>query len=308
MEAALGVIRRDETRSVTMNVMVEHGSFRLDGSRLAYEVYGSGDRVLVYLHGLLLDNQMNRALARTLAARGNRVVLLDLLGHGSSDKPLRASEYRMDAYAHDVVGLLDHLDVERAVVGGVSLGAGVSLQVATHAPGRVQGLVIEMPVLEWAVPAAAMFFTPLLLVMHYAGTPAGWFAGMCRRIPRTRNDMLNSGLDTLSTRPEVVKAVLHGILTGPVTPTEEQRRAISAPTMVIAHGRDLIHPFSDAEALVELLPDGRLESARSILELRVAPGRLTGRIADFLDETWAAEPAPARTLRAAGRRQAAPRR
>lgn len=308
MNAVPGVIRRFETRIVTMDAMVEHGSFRLDGSRLAYEVYGSGDRVLVYLHGLLLDSQMNRALARTLAARGNRVVLLDLLGHGRSDKPLRASEYRMDGYAHDVVGLLDHLGVERAVIGGVSLGAGVSLQVAVHAPGRVQGLLIEMPVLEWAVPAAAMIFTPLLLVMHYAGTPAGWFASAFQRMPRTGNDLLNSGLDTLSSRPEVVKAVLHGILTGPVTPTEEQRRAISAPTLVVAHGRDLIHPFSDAQALAKILPNGRLESAVSILELRVAPGRLTGRIADFLDEAWAAEPAPVRGVRAADRRRAAPRR
>jgi pimeloyl-ACP methyl ester carboxylesterase len=190
----------------------------------------------------------------------------------------------------------------------VSLGAGVSLQVAAHAPGRVQGLVIEMPVLEWAVPAAALFFTPLLLVMHYAGTPAGWFASACRRLPRTGNDMVNSGLETLSSRPEVVKAVLHGILTGPVTPTEEQRRAIAAPTLVIAHGRDLIHPFSDAEALVELLPNGRLESARSIFELRLAPGRLTERIADFLEETWAADAPAARNLRAAGRRRAAPLR
>jgi hypothetical protein len=39
---------------------------------LAYEVYGSGDRVLVWLHGLLLDSNLSRSLARSLAARGNR--------------------------------------------------------------------------------------------------------------------------------------------------------------------------------------------------------------------------------------------
>ena len=41
--------------------------------RLAYEVYGSGPRVLVWLHGLLLDANLSRGLARRLAARGNRV-------------------------------------------------------------------------------------------------------------------------------------------------------------------------------------------------------------------------------------------
>src|SRR5689334_21436669 len=58
--------------------------------RLSYEVYGAGDRVLVWMHGLLLDANLSRGLARRLAAKGNRVVLLDLLGHGRSDKPRHA--------------------------------------------------------------------------------------------------------------------------------------------------------------------------------------------------------------------------
>ena len=54
------------------------------------------------------------------------------------------------------------------MVGGVSLGGNVSLLVAALAPERVQGLVIEMPVLEWAVPAAAITFVPMLLAVHFA--------------------------------------------------------------------------------------------------------------------------------------------
>ena len=56
--------------------------------RLHYEVYGSGDRVLVWLNPILFDSKLSRGLARALAARGNRVVLLDLLGHGQSEKPV----------------------------------------------------------------------------------------------------------------------------------------------------------------------------------------------------------------------------
>jgi pimeloyl-ACP methyl ester carboxylesterase len=271
---------------------IEESDFEVHGSRLHYEIHGTGDRVLVYLHGLLMNSEMNRALATSLADRGNRVVLLDLLGHGRSDKPLRASQYRMDAYGRDVVALLDHLGVEKAVIGGVSLGAGVSLQVAVARPDRVQALVIEMPVLEWAVPAAAMLFTPILLAMHYAETPAGYIARLFARVPRTSNGSVNSVLAALSMPPAVTTAVLHGILTGPVAPTEEERRGITVPTLVIAHGRDLIHPFSDASALVELLPDARLESATSMLEMRVVPGRLTARIADFVDEAWAPKAVP----------------
>jgi pimeloyl-ACP methyl ester carboxylesterase len=90
--------------------------------KLSYEIYGVGDRVLVWLHGLLLDANLSRGLARRLAAKGNRVVLLDLLGHGRSDKPRHAGLHRMDLYAEQVLCLLDELGVDQAVLGGVSLG------------------------------------------------------------------------------------------------------------------------------------------------------------------------------------------
>ena len=269
---------------------VEAQTFVFGGSQLVYEDYGSGDRVLVYVHGLLMDSGMNRPLARSLADRGHRVVLLDVLGHGRSDKPLHASAYRMDAYGREVVALLDHLGIDRAVVGGISLGANISLQVAVNAPERVQAMVLEMPVLEWAVPAAALLFTPLLLTMHYAAGPAGWVMRQLGKLPASGNDPLDTAMALFSSSPEVIKAVLHGILTGPVCPTAEERRAITAPTLVIAHRRDLIHPFGDAENLVGQLPDARLLPATSLLELRITPDRLTGEIGDFLDAAWSDTP------------------
>ncbi len=137
----------------------------------------------MYLHGLLLDSEANRPLAEELAALGCRVVLLDLLGHGRSDKPQRATDYRMDAYADQVVALLDALGEESAVLGGMSLGANVSLITAAEHPERVSGLVIEMPVLEWAVPSAALLFVPMLLLVHYGRPLANLMAGAMRHAP-----------------------------------------------------------------------------------------------------------------------------
>jgi pimeloyl-ACP methyl ester carboxylesterase len=264
--------------------MYATASFVHHGHRLVYDTYGTKGPLLVYLHGLLLDADLNRGIAEAVAARGHRVVLLDLLGHGRSDKPTHASAYRIDSYADQVFALLDELGEERAVLGGISLGANVSLFAASRHPERVRGLVLEMPVLEWAVPSAALLFSPMLLLAHYARRPLRWVGDQIRRLPRTPFPPLNSVLQAASISPESMAAVLHGVLVGPVAPTVEDRAAITAPTLVLGHRYDLIHPFDDAENLVEQLPHATLVPARSPLELRLRPARLTEEIGTFLDE------------------------
>ena len=147
-------------------------SFEHEGHRLVYEEHGTGDRLLVYLHALLLDAEVNRGIAEALAATGNRVILLDLLGHGRSDQPTHASDHRIDSYSEQVIALLDHLGVDDAALGGISLGANVSLYTAAHHPERVRAMVLEMPVMEWAVPAAAT--EKVAVVPSHAEAGTGW--------------------------------------------------------------------------------------------------------------------------------------
>jgi pimeloyl-ACP methyl ester carboxylesterase len=144
-----------------------------------------------------------------------------------------------------------------------------------------------MPVLERAAPAVALTFVPLLLALHYANLPARVLTNLVRRLPRTHFGPLDSFLDAASLEPDQMAAILHGVLLGPVTPTYEQRVGIDVPTIVLAHRNDFIHPFSDARALVGQIPWSQLISARSPLELRLRPHRLTGEIASFLDRVWA---------------------
>jgi pimeloyl-ACP methyl ester carboxylesterase len=259
------------------------GSFRSGRHQLVYETWGDGERPFVLLHGMLMDARLNRGVARQLAARGHRVVLLDLLGHGESDKPRHAAEYRMDVYREQVVGLLDHLELERAVLGGVSLGANVSLQVAVHHPRRVEGLVLEAPVLERAVPAAALTFAPALLGLRVAGPVARVVSHLARRARRTGSDLVDGVLAPLALPPEVTTAILHGVMVGPVAPTVEERRQVSAPALVLGHRGGFIHPFSDAAHLAAELPHGRLLPTWTLLELRIRPRRLLREIATFLD-------------------------
>ena len=90
--------------------------------------------------------------------------------------------------------------------------------------------------------------------------------------------------------------MIQGLFFGRTAPHREERRTFEMPALVIGHRHDMIHPFSDAGMLADELPNGRLLMANSIVELRLAPERLTDEIAAFLDECW----------KPRGRRAAAP--
>src|SRR5215207_9977533 len=146
-------------------------TFKVGGHRLAYTSYGEGPRTTVLVHGLLLSQRMHKRLAESLADRGNRVLTLDLLGHGRSDRPPDMWRYSMSAFGAQVIALLDHLEIDEAVVLGTSLGANTALEAASLAPERLRGMVIEMPVLDHALLGCALAFTPLMVALS-AGAPA----------------------------------------------------------------------------------------------------------------------------------------
>lgn len=277
------------------------GSFKYRGHRISYDVHGTGDRVLVLVHGLLMNRRMYDTLAPEIASRGHRVVTVDLLGHGRSDRLADRQIYSMTAFADQVLALLNHLELEAPVVGGTSLGANVGLEFAAHHPERAGALFIEMPVLEDALLGAALIFTPVLLGLRFGSPLLKGVAALTRRIPRS-NYLVDIGLDWIRQDPEPSRAVLEGILYGRTAPTAEERRALEHPALVIGHPNDPLHPFSDADMLVDEMANARLVDANSILEWRLTPERLTNELADFLDEVYAeAEAEGQRRARAASR-------
>ena len=263
---------------------VEQGSFKHEGFTLAYELHGPDDGVpILLLHGILLDAAVNRDLAGPLVDAGFRVILLDLLGHGRSDRA-EAAELRNDFFAEQALGCLDHLKLDRAVIGGISLGAIVALQVAVTAPKRTRALLLEMPVMEESTPFAALLLSPLIFMTNYLDWAYRPFANLLRRLPRPRKGVFESALNAAAQDPEAIRAILHGVLVGPVVPPRRLRRRIEAPTLVIGHTGDWLHNLEDAKALAEELPNARLLTARSILELRTKPDRLMPEILTFLRE------------------------
>jgi pimeloyl-ACP methyl ester carboxylesterase len=263
------------------------GELSYQGHRIGFDQYGEGERPIVLVHGLLMNRHMFERLGPALAERGNRVICVDLLGHGRSDQPDDLRLYSMPLFAEQVVALLDHLGLERAVVGGTSLGANVALELAVRHPERVEGLFIEMPVLDNALAGVAAIFAPILLGLRIGRPAIELSSRIASLMPRT-NFLLDIGLDWARRRPNPSIAVLEGLLLGETAPPRERRILIDQPTLVVGHPRDPLHPFSDSGMLVEELSQARLIEANSILEWRTRPQRLDKQLAQFLDQVWAA--------------------
>ena len=112
------------------------------GYRLHYVTAGDGPE-LVLIPGI--TQSVERWIARGYVerfARHFRVIAVDPLGHGESDKPHAPDAYTMDGCALDVVAVLDAEGVGDAHVWGYSRGSGIAATVATLNPERVDGLII----------------------------------------------------------------------------------------------------------------------------------------------------------------------
>jgi pimeloyl-ACP methyl ester carboxylesterase len=263
------------------------GQFFLDEDRIEYTEYGGGDDWVVLVHGQLMPRRMHQPLARAIAGEGFHVVTVDLLGHGRSDRPVDPMRYSMTAFGEQVLALLDHLGAEQAVVGGTSLGANVSLEVADLAPERVRGLICEMPVLDNAVEAGIVAFAPLMLVARFLPVTVTATRAVTRLVPRGLVPFwAGIVLDTLNQRPAPMAAAIHGIFFGRVAPSSRLRQRIEAPALVVGHRRDPVHPLADAELLAAELPNARFVEARSILEWRFRPERLDREAVAFVEECF----------------------
>jgi pimeloyl-ACP methyl ester carboxylesterase len=235
-----------------------------------------------------MSQEMHRPLAHELASRGNRVITVDLLGHGESDRPLEPARYSTDHFARQVIALMDLLEFEEAVVMGTSLGANTTLELAAKAPERLRGMVLEMPVLDHGLLSGMLTFTPLLIALTIGEPVMKLLSRGARAVPRSLlPHYANVTLDAIRQEPGPGGALLQGLFFGRIAPSSAERRTLQTPALVLGHRRDPLHRFADAEMIAEELPHARLVQASSLMELRLQPERLTSEIASFLDEVWA---------------------
>ena len=249
-------------------------SFGFGGPRIAYDDYGGGPRTLVLVHGLMMNRHMYGHLAPELSlARAQGDHRRPARATASPTARTTCAPTACSTFADQLAALIEYLELDRPVVGGTSLGANVSLELASRRPEAARGLFIEMPVLDNALVAAGLIFLPALLMMR-AGRPLLRLGSMlANAVPRT-HFLVDILLDWARRDPETSEAVLSGLLFGRIAPPARRARRIELPTLIVGHPSDPLHPFSDSDMLLGELPHARLVNAESILEWRIRPGRL----------------------------------
>ncbi len=218
---------------------------------------GSGAPV-VLLHAFPMDSTLWAAQRAALGRAGHRVIAPDLPGFGGS--ALAQDAPSLDVMADAVVELLDHLGIERAVVGGLSMGGYVTMALLRRHPDRLSAIILADTKAGADVPEAAANRETVAAEVESAGTTAGIADAMLPNL---------LGATTRGSRPEVVATVRRWILAQPAPGVAWAQRAMAVrpdslvdigafgrPMLVLYGSEDTISPAADAALMVEAARSG----------------------------------------------------
>lgn len=226
-----------------------------DGCRLAFVDAGEGLPVL-WQHGLGADRaQPAEVFPDDLPVRR---LTLECRGHGASDLG-EEREISIAGFTADVLALMDHLRVERAVVGGISLGAAIALRLAVRHPDRVAGLILARPAwIDGDGPAPLRIYREVAEAIERFGYGEGRRhfeqSSLLAEVEAESPDnaaSLRSFFDPV--RSDRVVPLLMRIPADGTGVTRDDIGLIATPTLVIANGRDYVHPLATARALAGLI-------------------------------------------------------
>lgn len=230
--------------------------FEYEGCALFAMEHGAG-RPVVLLHGGLANHASVLRYALPLASHV-RLITPDLRGSGRSRFHGALSWALL---ADDLAALLDHLALDRAVIGGASFGAGVAIAFALRHPARVEALAILMPAFggEALVPAQAA----AMQAMDAAGrrAPDEGIEVLFPLLAALPPDVRDRAREVFATYdPRSVAASTAFMASGALPFRTAELAAITAPALIVP-GTDPTHPASVAEHLAAHLPGAAVRAA-----------------------------------------------
>ena len=243
--------------------------FERDGVAFRYRDEGSG-APLFFQHGL--GGDVAQPFGVLAPAAGFRMIAFDFRGHGET-RPLGDEEkLSFDAFGDDLVALMDHLKLPAAILGGISMGAGVSLNVALRRPERVQGLVLSRP--AWldapSPPNLAILEVVARLIRQHGSRGGLALFRQSREYARVLEESPDAARSLLAQfegpRAEDGVARLERLPDDAPSRDRAAWRRIAVPTLVLGHRQDPVHPWGVAEELAGLIPGAELSevTAKSV--------------------------------------------
>jgi pimeloyl-ACP methyl ester carboxylesterase len=230
------------------------------GYRIHYVDAGSGPS-LVLIPGLPMSVARWRAIGYIDDfARDFRVLAVDPLGHGLSDKPHNAADYLLEDCAMDVLAVLDHAGVDKAHLWGYSRGTFIAVALAAAAPQRVLALIVGggrlflQPETDPAMPSRRRNWLERAAALREGGWSRYWtLAGVQERATQAA---LERGQDPLA-----VAACLEGVGRSPILSSGFDVTVLSRPPLV----------YSGSEE--GSIAQDRAEAASAGAEFHEIPGR-----------------------------------
>jgi 3-oxoadipate enol-lactonase len=267
---------------------------RVRGIEVAYEDAGVGASAearaagawpVVLLHGFPFNRTLWRGQVESLSG-ARRVVAPDLRGHGETS--LTEGPATMEEMAEDLAALLDEMEVERAVVGGLSMGGYVALAFMRAHPERVGALVLADTRAQADTDDARRTREETAQRALSAGMEPIADAMLPKLLaPATRErrpDVVARVREMiLGTRPEGAAAALRGMAVR--RDQTDLLGTINVPTLIVVGSEDAITPPSDSEAMRAKIEGSRLvkiEGAGHVSNVE-RPGEFDRALAEFLD-------------------------
>ena len=238
---------------------LQPGFAAVRGIEMAYLDVGTGPVVLL-LHGFPFDKSVWSPQIEALSSSGFRAIVPDLRGQGETKATSEVST--MEEMASDAEALLDYLQVDEAVVCGLSMGGYVAFEFAHLFPTRVRGLVLAGTRAPADNEQERAGRDQQVQTMLRAGMVPISIATLpkllCERTRAEKPDVVKR-VRTMITRsnPKGAASAQRG-MAARRDYTEDLSR-INAPTLIIVGCEDPIRPVSDAEFMRERIPNSQLE-------------------------------------------------
>ncbi len=240
--------------------------FNADSITFHYLDVGQG-RPFVFQHGTGGDVHQTQDLF--VPPLPFRLLTLDCRGHGETRPVGDPASLSFSLFANDLIALLDTLHLQQTVVGGISMGAGVALNVALRYPQRVQALVLVRPAwLDEPLPAHLQVYPRIAKLIRDVGAAQASeafkrseeYLELQRTFPVTAASLLGQ---LTRERAEETVDILERLPADAPNRNPQDWTHISVPTLVLVNADDPLHPFHYGEVLADAIPGATLKQITS---------------------------------------------